>query len=109
MKNITSKTILQITHKILKKIEWLFEEYHSKSSDDLVITFIFLKFYAEYLQNKTKMQNLLNEISQVSMNLPYELELSKYTDICTNIQNIDNIDVIKDEEIYIEFRNDIFR
>jgi hypothetical protein len=93
----------------LKKIEWLFEEYHSKSSDDLVITFILLKFYAEYLPNKTKMQNLLNELNQNSLNLPYEMELSKYTEICANIQNIDNIEVIKDEEVYIEFRNNNFR
>lgn len=44
----------------MKKIEWLFEEYRSKASDDLVIVFAFLKFYAEYLPNKTKMQSLLN-------------------------------------------------
>jgi hypothetical protein len=109
LKNITTKSLFQITHKLLKKIEWLFEEYHSKASDDVAITYIFLKFYAEYLPNKIKMQSLLNELNKSNLNLPNELELSKYIDICTNIQNIDNIDVMKDEEIYIEFRNDIFR
>lgn len=92
----------------MKKIEWHFQEYHSKASEDIIMTFIFLKFYAEYLPNKTKMQSLLNELNQTSLNLPHELELSKYNDICTNIQNIDNIEVIKDEEIYIEFRNHFF-
>lgn len=72
-----------------------------KFSDDLIISFTFLKFYAEYLQLRAKMQNLLNEIDESALSWSYQLEYSKYKDACENIQNIDNIDVLKDEEIYV--------
>ena len=71
-----------------------------KSSDDLIISFTFLKFYAEYLPFRVKMQNLTNESDEHALSWPYQLEYSKYKDACENIQNHDNIDV-KDEEIYV--------
>lgn len=60
-----------------------------------------MKFYAEYLHLRVKMQNLLNEIDERELSWPYQLEYSKYKYACDSIQNIDNIDVIKDEEIYV--------
>ena len=60
-----------------------------------------MKFYAEYLHLRVKMQNLLNEVDENELSWPYQLEYSKYKDACENIQNLDNIDVLKDEEIYV--------
>ena len=35
--------------------------------------------------------------------MAFECEYSKYKKICTDIQSVENIDVIKDEDVYLEF------
>jgi hypothetical protein len=52
---MSPKSIHQLTHKIIKKIEWLLEDYRKKTTEDLTIFFTYLKFYAEYLNHRIKM------------------------------------------------------
>jgi len=60
LKNLKGKHIKLLSFKVLKKIEWLLEQYHINDTEEISIMFTLLKVYAYYLPSRIKMQNLID-------------------------------------------------
>jgi hypothetical protein len=57
-----------LKHKIIKKLEYLFEIYEQKHNDNIKLKLLLISFYLNHLPNKLKLSLLITSVKSMSLN-----------------------------------------
>lgn len=99
LRQMTGKNLQQLTHKIIRKVEWILQQYQAQHPEDIRVQLALLKLYAHYHPSRPTMHALLNQIDPSNLGWELQCQLHSYRAVCEGMVVLDSLEVEKGEEV----------